>query len=94
LQVDPEQQPPGHEVALQPLHAPASPHPCPAGQLSQVAPPDPHALGAVPSTHAPALQQPGHEVAVHWHASLTHERPAPHALSHAPHAPPSHVSWF
>lgn len=46
--VEPEQQPPAHDVGVQPLHTPLEHVPAPHDV--QAAPPVPHALAEVPAT--------------------------------------------
>jgi hypothetical protein len=95
----PLQHPPGQLDALQP-EPPAQAwfeHVAPPTQVSQVLPPLPQALLAVPATHWPPLQQPfGHveELQLAWHAWPVHDSPVlqvshvapplPHAVSLVP----------
>jgi hypothetical protein len=49
------------------------------------APPVPHAVTVSVVSHAAPLQQPAHELDVHWHSSFTHSCPGAHA-GPVPHA--------
>jgi hypothetical protein len=87
-QVEPVQQPPGHEVALQPAHAPPV-QLWPGGHVWHALPPAPHEFVAVPGRQLLPEQQPlAHEAGVHTQLPptqawpLTHGGPLPHA--HAP----------
>lgn len=75
-QVEPEQQPPGHVVALQSAHAPpAQMRPL---QSWQAAPPLPQLVLLVPATQVvPEQQPPGHEMPSQTHAPDTHRCPLP-----------------
>jgi hypothetical protein len=62
--VAPEQQPSGHVVASQLVHAPPS-HVLPPMQALQRPPPVPHAISASPGRQVAASQQPAHESESH-----------------------------
>lgn len=64
-QLEPEQQPLAHVVALQLAQMPAE-HAPPVHAL-HAAPPVPHALVEVPARHVAPWQQPVHELGSHTH---------------------------
>ena len=92
-QVDPLQQPFGHEVGLHTQAPVAVSHACPAAHAAHAVPGAPHALVVCDpgATHAPlALQHPpGHEVALHthWPLLVSHSWPDAHAAHSVPEAP-------
>jgi hypothetical protein len=59
VHVDPEQQPPGQVVPLQPAHAPPLQNWF-TGHPVHVAPPEPHIPWVLPGSHVAPLQQPAH----------------------------------
>lgn len=76
--VEPEQQPLGHVVGLQPLQVP--PEQVPAPHDEQAAPPVPHAAVVSPGMQLEPPQHPvGHEVASHTQLPLAQRWPATHA---------------
>jgi hypothetical protein len=83
-QVEPEQQPLGQLLALQPLQAPLA-QLCPVGHCTQPLPPTPQAVALVPAMQLFPLQQPAQEVASQTHAPATHSCPAAQAAP-LPHA--------
>jgi hypothetical protein len=85
--VDPEQQPFGQLVALQPLHSPL-PQVWPPGHFWQAPPPTPQAAAMLPGWHKFELQQPAQVSDVQRQVPETHSWPgwqgAPEPHLHAP----------
>jgi len=70
VQLAPEQHPVAQVVALQLAHVPPL-HATPVGQVAQVPPETPHAVGLVPGKHVDPEQQPLHTLPSHTHAPPT-----------------------
>jgi len=73
----PEQQPLGHDAALQLAHTPAVHSPEP--HVVHAAPPVPHAVAEVPAVHVVPWQHPLHELGSQTHAPPEQRWPVVHA---------------
>ncbi len=84
----PLQQPPGHDAASQ-THCPEPLHAWPGAQATQAAPPAPQELtdSLESGSHAPAAQQPEHELPPQLHAPPVHACPLEHVAQAAPPVP-------